>query len=67
MPRSGEGVIRVCGETNARRLAAHTALHTTCIPELGMGPDRTHICSVDGGDTRCAMSYGLKSPQGSGR
>ena len=53
------------GEKSARRPATHTHSPTIWIPEYAMGPDHTHIRSVDGGDTRCARSYGLQSPQSS--
>ena len=63
MPGSGQGVIKGNGEANVIRRAAHKHSPRICNPEYAMGPDHTHIGSVDGSDTRFATSYGLQSPQ----
>ena len=49
------------GGKSAGKPATNTHSPTIWIPEYAMGPDHTHIRSVDGGDTRCATLYGLQS------
>ena len=65
MPRSDKATSGAVGEKIARRRATHTHSPTIWIPEYANGPDHTHIRSVDGGDTRCAKTYGLQRPQSS--
>ena len=62
---SGYSVSRGGGEINALWQATHTHSPTIWIPEVAMGPDHPHIRSVDGGDRRCATSYGLQSSESS--
>ena len=53
------------GKQNFPRQATRTHSPMAWIPKVAMGPDHTHIRSLDSGDTRCTTLYWLQTPQSS--